>query len=213
MKKFKKNKIKTLNYTAFIVTLAIMIGCYLISYNYLKTKKTLAFDNMNIDNYKEETKEVDLKKEVVQTSQVTKITTVKKTTNYNYIGYLEIPKIKLKKGFLDKSSPYNNVEKNITVLPASTYPDIAKSNLIIVGHSGDGYKAYFEYLYKLNTGDIARVTYNNHTYTYKLVNINEQPKTGEITIDRNYDKKVLTLITCTYKNDTLQSVYIFEEVL
>ena len=57
-----------------------------------------------------------------------------------YIGYLNIPKINLNKGFLSQKAPDNNVEQNITVIEGSTYPNVDKGNLIIAGHSGTGWK-------------------------------------------------------------------------
>ena len=64
----------------------------------------------------------------------------------NYIGYLSIPKINLKKGFLDKRSTENDVEKNILVVEGSNYPDKDKGNLMLAGHSGTGVHSYFKNL-------------------------------------------------------------------
>ena len=114
------------------------------------------------------------------------------------------------KGFLDQRSELNDVEKNIFIVEGSSYPDVEKGNLMIAGHSGTGWKAFFNDLYKLTTGDIAEVSYKNKKYTYKIVNIYKQPKTGKIAIYRNYDKTTLTLITCTNFDDTTQTIYIAE---
>jgi LPXTG-site transpeptidase (sortase) family protein len=127
-----------------------------------------------------------------------------------YIGYLTIPKINLKKGFLDMRSELNNIEQNITVIEGSSYPDKEKGNLIIAAHSGSGWKAFFNDLYKLTTGDKAEVSYKGKKYTYKIVNIYKQEKTGKIAIYRNYDKTTLTLITCTNHDSTTQTIYIAE---
>ena len=78
-----------------------------------------------------------------------------------YIGYLIIPKINLTKGFLDVRSTENDVEKNILVVKGSNYPDTDRGNLILAGHSGTGWKAFFNELYQLQVGDTAFVTYNN----------------------------------------------------
>ena len=53
------------------------------------------------------------------------------------------------------------VEKNILVVAGSTYPDIEKGNLILAGHSGTGWKAFFNDLYKLAVGDQLIVNYKN----------------------------------------------------
>ena len=45
---------------------------------------------------------------------------------------------------------------------------------------------------------------------YKLVDVYDVPKVGTVNIKRNMDASVLTLITCTYKSNTKQTVFIFE---
>ena len=128
----------------------------------------------------------------------------------SYIGYLNIPKINLTKGFVDINSADNTVEKNIMVVEGSDYPNVDKGNFIIAGHSGTGWKAFFNDLRKLTEGDTAKVTYKGVTYTYQIVNIYTQPKTGKLAIYRNYDKTTLTLITCTNNDSTTQTIYIAE---
>ena len=94
----------------------------------------------------------------------------------------------------------------------STYPDIENGNLIIAGHSGTGYKAFFKNLYKLGISDIARVEYNGRVYTYQITKIYEQKKTGRLAIYRDEQKTTLTLITCTKDSDDKQTIYILELV-
>lgn len=81
-----------------------------------------------------------------------------------------------------------------------------------MAHSGDAYISYFAYLYKLQVGDTAYVTYNGNKYQYNIVNIYDVEKNGVVRIIRNYDKTTLTMITCTKDNDALQTVYIAELV-
>ena len=114
------------------------------------------------------------------------------------------------KGFVDKRSTENDVEKNILVVEGSNYPDVDKGNFILAGHSGTGWKAFFNDLYKLSAGDTAKITYKDKTYTYQITNIYKQPKTGKLAIYRNYDKTTLTLITCTNNDSTTQTIYIAE---
>ena len=73
-----------------------------------------------------------------------------KKETYYYIGYLEIPKINFKKGFVDINSQDNVVSKNITIIKGSKYPNVDKGNFIIAGHSGTGVHSYFKNLYKLS---------------------------------------------------------------
>lgn len=190
---------------AVIATIAILLGGFFLSYNYIQSKKVVAFDYIaNI--FYNENQEIIVQDGEHQEEEEEELGEV---TN-DYIGYLSIPKINLKKGFLDKRSSENDVEKNILVVEGSNYPDKDKGNLMLAGHSGTGWKAFFNDLYKLNKGDIAVVTYKGKTYTYKIVNIYTQPKVGKIAIYRNYDKTTLTLITCTNHDSTTQTIYIAE---
>lgn len=190
---------------AIIGSITILIGGFFLSYNYIQSKKVMAFDYISNVFY-------DQNQEIIVSDgeqQVEDEEDLGEVTN-NYIGYLTIPKINLKKGFLDKRSPDNDVEKNILVVEGSSYPTKDKGNLILAGHSGTGWKAFFNDLYKLNKGDKAIVTYKGKTYTYKITNIYTQPKVGKIAIYRNYDKTTLTLITCTNHDSKTQTIYIAE---
>lgn len=132
------------------------------------------------------------------------------SNRYSYIGYLEIPKINLKKGFLDVNSKYNSIDYNVTVIKTSTFPDKPKGNFILAAHSGTATISYFRNLYQLKKGDIARVYYKKKKYTYKIVKIYNQAKTGKLSIYRDYNKTTLTLITCTKDNKKKQTLYILE---
>lgn len=127
-----------------------------------------------------------------------------------YVGILEIPKINLKRGFLDINSPYNNVDRNITVIQTSTYPDVDKGNFILAAHSGGSSVSFFTKLYNLVLGDLAYIDYKENRYTYKVVDIYTQPKVGMISIYRDSDKTTLTLVTCTRGSKTTQTIYILE---
>ena len=81
-----------------------------------------------------------------------------------YLAVLEIPKIGLKRGFYDVGSKYNNIQYNVTMVQGSTLPDVENGNLILIAHSGDAYISYFAYLYRLEVGDSAFVTYNGIKY-------------------------------------------------
>ena len=139
----------------------------------------------------------------------TKTNTVNKIKK-EFIGYLEIKKINLKQGLVSMNSYYNNVKYNIQMVETSDYPDKNMGNVILAGHSGSGYLAFFKNLYKLSLGDEAKIYYKDYVYTYKIVNIYNVPKTGQIKINRNVLKTCLTLITCTHNSKTEQTVYILE---
>ena len=127
-----------------------------------------------------------------------------------YIGYLEIPKINLKYGFVSMNSYYNNVNRNIQVLTISDYPDVTNGNLIIAGHSGNSEVSYFALLFRLSVGDKANVIYKGKTYTYKITSIYKEKKDGAVNIKRDVNKTTLTLITCSYKDRQNQTIYIAE---
>ena len=110
---------------------------------------------------------------------------------------------------VSKKSYYNNVNYNIQIISISDYPDKKLGNTILASHSGGGYISFFKNLYKLSLGE-AKIYYKNYVYTYKIVNIYNVPKTGKVRINRDVHKTCLTLITCTYKSKTEQTVYILE---
>ena len=191
-----------------------MIGGYFISFNYVQSKKVYAYDYVSTEFFAEKDEEgtpVVIKKEKEKEEEKPEyIQEYDDVITNEYIGYLIIPKINLTKGFLDRRSSENDVEKNIYIVDGSTYPDVEKGNFIIAAHSGPGWQAFFNDLYQLTTGDQIYVTYKGKKYTYQLTNIYKQEKTGKIAIYRNYEKSTLTLITCTNHDLTSQTVYISE---
>ena len=212
MKKRNKKKKLTPTLVSAISALLIMIGGYLVSYNYVQSKKVYAYDYVSTEFFAEKDEEgtpVVIKKEKEE-EKPEYIQEDDPVISNEYIGYLIIPKINLTKGFVDRRSSENDVEKNIYIVDGATYPDVEKGNFIIAAHSGPGWQAFFNYLYQLTTGDQIYVTYKGKKYTYQLTNIYKQEKTGKIAIYRNYEKSTLTLITCTNHDLTSQTVYISE---
>ena len=119
-------------------------------------------------------------------------------------------RLTLIKVFIQKNLELNDVDKNLLLVKESSYPNVAKGNLIIAGHSGDAWNSFFNDLYKLSVGDTAKVKFNDKTYTYKFVNIYKAPKVGTISIYRNSKRTTLTLVTCTNNDSTTQTIYIGE---
>ena len=181
----------------------IIIGIIIISSDYINEKRNKAFEQMDFnifDKVSDKSSESKLTKDVGISKNV--------LIQYNYVGILEIPSINLKRGFLNKKSPYNRVSRNIQIMSESTYPDEKKGNVILAAHSGNTSVSFFRNLYKLKVGNIAYITYNNTKYTYIIKKIYTQPKTGIIAIYRNRDTSTLTLITCTKSDESTQTVYI-----
>ena len=127
-----------------------------------------------------------------------------------YLGVLEIPRIHLKRGFYNTDNKYNDIKYNVMFLPGSDLPDVQNGNLILVAHSGTGYNSYFRYLYRLEVGDTASVTYNGNVYNYRIVNIYNVNKVGWVDVIRDESKTCLTLITCTKDDDYHQTIYVAE---
>ena len=202
------------NLVAVIGALVLMLGGFFLSYSYIQTKKIKTYDMMAHYIYKEENNEAVIEtEEKEEKKEETKPDTSNNIEGIEtYIGYLSIPKINFNKGFFKQESKENDVEKNIFIVNGSTYPDVDKGNFIIAGHSGTGWKAFFNDLYKLDKGDNVTVTYKNVKYNYNITKIYKQQKTGKIAIYRDYSKTTLTLITCTNNESTTQTIYIAELV-
>ena len=132
---------------------------------------------------------------------------IKQVESYNYIGVLEIPKINLKRGFLNINDRNNNVNKNIQILENSTMPDVDGGLLVIAGHSGSGRVAFFKNLDKLKKDDQIYIYYKNIKYIYEIINIYEETKDGDIAIPK-ISESSLILTTCSQKDKTKQVVVI-----
>jgi LPXTG-site transpeptidase (sortase) family protein len=222
------------NVRVTIFVLIIFVGVCILGSTYYNTKKYEVFDDMN-EKYYEEIGSLIESEDVINTTDsdnnsgtnvdsnkatnetvtttTTTTTTIKTTTIESkniYIGYLNIPKINLQRGFTDINSKYNKVSKNIYVHPSSSYPDKENGNLILASHSGTSSISFFKNLYKLELNDDVYVNYNNKDYHYKVTDIYTDVKDGDIGIRRNKNKTTLTLITCTKNDKTTQTVYICE---
>lgn len=180
-----------------------------IAYNYYvelrdynKAQEFLNIGKEEVEEIKVDIDEEEIKEQPKQEE--------KKTSNYNYIGVLEIPKINIKRGFLNVKDKGNNVNKNLQVIKGSDMPNVKNGNLIIAAHSGNSYISYFKNLHKLSNDDVAYVYFNNIKYTYKVAGKYDAEKNGKVTIHRDNKKNTLTLITCSQTDKTKQIVYILE---
>ena len=215
-----KNKIVVL-----LGVILFVCGIFLLLNNYFNEKIDYAYSYMNNLLLQKENEEelYELEEEVVNNIESTSSSLENETINEEkkeevyvdpylnyYVGYIEIPSINLNKGFTNIDSEHNTVSKNVEVVKGSAYPDIENGNFILAAHSGNSYLAYFKNLYKLQNGDMAYITYKSKRYTYKIVNIYEQDKTGKVAIYRDLNKSCLTLITCTKDKKDKQTIYILE---
>lgn len=190
-----------------IAFIAVLGGLLLISSDYLEGKKEKAYQKVSISLYSEVNNETQ--DNTPQNIEEAEEEPYQPTPNPNgYLGILTIDKINLQQGFYDKDNAHNNVSENLTFLSPSNYPDEKNGNVILVAHSGVTRIAYFKNLYKLKVGDTAKVEYKGHLYTYKIDNIYNETKDGNVTIYRDTTKQTLTMITCTKNDNTKQTIYI-----
>lgn len=197
----------------------ILAGLAFISSEYLTSKKhgayeRITFEISNIPTEKEEPDQGEIPDEEISDTVIIDDEDGNSEEIFindsNYIGRLEIPTIKLVKGFVSKDSSANNVNKNIAIMSPSNYPDVDKGNFILAGHTGNAWNSFFKNLYKLKVGNEAYVYYNNVKYTYKLTRMYYQEKTGVARIYRDVNKTTMTLITCTKGTKTSQTIFVFE---
>ena len=206
MQKRNKNLKSQLYIVGFLI---LTIGILIFFSTPLMKLKEEVFEEMRLAIFKNNINTENLN--VTKEESVEKETEDKKA-NYEYIGELAIPDIRLRRGFVSKESKYNNIEYNITVAREADYPDVPMGNFILMAHSGNAYISFFDKLYRLQIGATASVSYNAITYNYQLTNIYNQSKTGTVAIYRDRTKRTLTLITCTHNDDYNQTIYIFEEI-
>ena len=210
LKRTRKNKNidKKEQLIKIVASFIFLIGSFMyigrIAYNYYvelrdynKAQEFLNIGKEEVEEIKVDIDEEEIKEQPKQEE--------KKTSNYNYIGVLEIPKINIKRGFLNIKDKGNNVNKNLQVIKGSDMPNVKNGNLIIAAHSGNSYISYFKNLHKLSNDDVAYVYFNNIKYTYKVAGKYDAEKNGKVTIHRDNKKN-----TFSQTDKTKQIVYILE---
>lgn len=190
LKKEKQIKNKRYSLIIFLGIFLLLLGISYNIYNHYQQKKQDSVDNEKVEEFFEIKEEKDSDEEVsVETP------TVKEETD-NYIGVLEIPKINLKKGIVDKTSASNNVNKNIYTLKETILPDEQiNSHIILAGHSGNSYVSFFRNLKKLDMKDKVYFYYKGVKYIYEVSNKYEIEKTGTTELKQTNISDI-TLITC-----------------
>ena len=171
--------------------LVLTIGVILTGYKYIMDRNEIIVEKNKIA-YALEKEEGYLKKEVADT--------------YNAI--LSIPQINLKKGIYEKNDERNNINNNITIHKLSDYPNQDNSNVILMAHSGTGKKAFFNQITQLNSDSLIEFYYQKTKYVYKVNHYYQVEKTGNVFIERDINKKTITLITCSQEDKSKQLIYI-----
>lgn len=147
-KKRKKNKLYSLIICFGI--LLVFMGISLLIYNNNVNKKLQNNDNQKIEEFFEQESETE---EIVEDVPSTEKVETKEVV-VDYIAILEIPKINLKRGLVNKNSSQNNVNRNIYMLQETTLPDEQEnSHILLATHSGNSYISFFKNLNKLKNDD------------------------------------------------------------
>lgn len=169
-----------------------LLGTSFLIFNYYKQEKQDNIEQEKIEEFFEIEEQEEVKEEIKDDEETSNNTVQEE----NYIGILEIPKINLKKGLVDKNSSSNNVNKNIYTLKETTLPDERiNSHIILASHSGNSYISYFKNLKKLDMKDKVNFYYKNVKYIYEISNKYEIDKTGTTEL-KITNKSDITLITC-----------------
>ena len=117
------------------------------------------------------------------------------------IGKITIKKIELEEYFYPINSSENTIEKHVSILKESNFPNI----LILAAHSGTGKIAYFEKLDYLKINDEISINYQGKSYYYIVKEIWEEKKNGYININKELENQLI-LTTCSPKKKNYQLV-------
>lgn len=170
-----------------------LFGIFFFTYDYYQKEKQNNIEREKIEEFFEIDEQEEVQEELIPDNEKDSNNEVKEE---KYIGILEIPKINLKKGLVDKNSSSNNVDKNIYTLKETTLPDEQlNSHIILAAHSGNSYISYFKNLKKLDIKDKVYFYYKNVKYIYEISNKYEIDKTGTTEL-KITNKSDITLITC-----------------
>jgi len=142
---------------------------------------------------------------LISSFSILKITKDKEIIKKNNFGELIINKINLDEELFSINSSENTIEKHVTILKESIYPDDDNSIMIIAAHSGIGRIAYFNELDKLEINDEIVLIYKDKKYIYVVKDIWEEKKNGYININKE-KKKQLVLTTCSPNKDNYQLI-------
>ena len=197
MPKKKINKVLSI-----LGIILIIFGSLILIYSIFIVDTVNFIDNKNIVR--------NLEKNNIENNKINVSKVNNKTVDYKAI--LSIPKIDLVGKIYDINSKLNNVNKNIQVISPSTFPDVENSNLILASHSGNSKISYFKNLDKLILDDDVYLYYQDKKYEYKVKDIYNQEKDGEIEIIKNKNTDTLSLITCDKNDKRYQIVFICELV-
>lgn len=188
-RKIRKNR-HLFNFIIVTGVFLVLISSLFFAYKFYKNKVNENITNKKVESFFETKDNV-----LINRDETTKQSVIKETTN-DYIGILEIPRINLKRGLVDKTSSYNNVDKNIYQLKETILPDEqTNSHIILAAHSGNSSVSFFKNLKKLEINDKVNFYYKGIKYIYEVFDKYEIEKIGTLKINQT-DISDITLITC-----------------
>lgn len=188
-----KTKERKINKNLLFIVIGLIItviGSSVLIYNYFSNQKLEKLEEESIEAFFEEPITEDEGNQVEETPKV------EQEVKIDYKAILEIPKISLKKGLVDKNSYYNNVNRNIYILKETTFPsENENSHIILASHSGNSSISYFRNLNKLSLNDEVYFYYEKLKYVYQIINRYEIEKTGTMNLKLTSGSDI-TLVTC-----------------
>lgn len=190
-RKESNGKIKS-HFIIFGSLLLFIGGCLLIAFPYFDYCHDKEEEKVKIKKF------IDKNSEIANSFSSEKTIQTEPLQQEDFLAVIEIPKIELRKGLVDRNSPNNDVDKNICILKETTFPDEKEnSHILLAAHSGTGKIAYFKNLSKLEQKDRINFYYKGTKYIYEVSDMYEIEKTGMATI-RYTNGSDITLITCVY---------------
>ena len=200
----RKSKSRFLIIGSFLIIFGLVALAGKYVYNYSLNKS----DEEKVEQFFEQEKVNETKEEIEETIVEEKKEETVVSDSYDYVGVLEIPSIKFKRGFLNTNDKNNNLNKNIEVLQNSDMPDVENGLMAIAGHSGTGRIAFFQNLNKVKEKQQIYIYYKNIKYIYEVVDNYEVEKNGVISIPKDKSSSVLVLTTCSPEDDGKQVIVI-----
>ena len=133
----------------------------------------------------------DLKKEKEVIDEI-----IEKKDKSIYDGYIYIPKL----NYRNVISTNNILDQNkVYMLSDKSIINKDKGNIILAGHNN---KYVFSNIYKLYIGDEIIISDFEYKYSFIIYEIKYINIKDKSILDNIYDKKIITLITCTNNTQT-----------
>lgn len=164
--------------------LLILVGILTIGTVVYINYKTNQINKEFVREYKNNTKNIDTKKDDYEIGDV--------------IGVLNIPKINLEVAI--KRGITNEILKDSVGHFENTAMPGEYGNFSVAGHRAYTSNKFFSNLDEVEIGDDLNVLFENETFTYKVNSIEVvTPDKVEVVDSTDNDKKEITLVTCTPK--------------